>query len=182
MKWSAPLIGRALHRDFLNRKGLVVVPNCYWTGYEADLLVVHDNLRLIDVEIKVSRADLRADAKKDKWWHHPIGAWGQPRPTSVALPWPPKIWRHYYCMPAEIWENKLFDTIPPNSGVVLLTQTKHGTVSADCRRRAKPNPDAQPINASAAVDLARLASLRMWESMLELARLTGNEVEHAEEN
>lgn len=180
MKWSAPLIGRALHRDFLNRKGLVVVPNCYWTGYETDLLVVHDSLRLIDVEIKVSRADLRADAKKDKWWVNL--PWDQRNAPRAARDWPRKIWRHYYCMPAEIWKDELFDTIPPNSGVVLLTSTKHGTVSADCRRRAKPNPDAQPINASAAVDLARLASLRMWESMLELARLTGNEVEHAEEN
>ena len=43
---------------------LVMVPNCYWTGDECDLLVVRNDLRLVDVEVKISRSDLKADAGK----------------------------------------------------------------------------------------------------------------------
>lgn len=174
MQWSAAMIARALHRDFFNRKNLIVVPNCYWTGYETDLLVVHDSLRLIDVEIKISRADLKADARKDKWWRNP--PWGAPRDAKpVARGWPVMVWRHYYCMPADIWRDELLDSLPPNSGVVLLSETRHGAVRADCKRRARPNPDAKPVDAVAAVNLARLASLRMWDALIELARLRETE-------
>lgn len=62
MKWTEKTIARALAQQTFNRKYLVVVPNCNWTGYEADILAVTENLRLIDVEIKISRADLKADA------------------------------------------------------------------------------------------------------------------------
>lgn len=170
-RWSAATIARALHRNFFNRKHLIVVPNCYWTGYETDLLVVHENLRLIDVEIKISRADLKADAKKDKWWHHPISVWGQPKPEPIARQWPPRVWRHYYCVPADIWKDDLLDAIPPNSGVVILVEQRNGAVAAQCKRRARPNPDAQPIDVVNAINLGRLASLRMWDAMIELARI-----------
>lgn len=76
MTWSEHAIARALVRQTFNRKYLVVVPNCNWTGHECDLLVVTENLRIIDVEIKISRADLKADAKKEKWWHREhLGYW-----------------------------------------------------------------------------------------------------------
>lgn len=168
--WSAARIARALHRDFFNRKHLIVVPNCYWTGYETDLLVVHENLKLIDVEIKISRADLKADIGKDKWWH--MRHWGATRDAPrVARDWPVKVWRHYYCMPADIWKDELLDAIPPRSGVVLLSETRSGTVRADCKRRAQQNPDAKPIDTADAINLGRLASLRMWDAMLEIERV-----------
>lgn len=56
MTWNANLIAGALARQFFQRKHLVVVPQCNWTGHECDLLVVTTDLRVIDVEIKVSRA------------------------------------------------------------------------------------------------------------------------------
>src|SRR5690606_35854304 len=48
VKWSEQTIARALAQQTFNRKYLVVVPNCNWTGYEADILAVTENLRLID--------------------------------------------------------------------------------------------------------------------------------------
>src|SRR5690554_6203769 len=88
MKWSEKRIARELAINFFNRKHLVVVPNCNWTGYEADVLAVTTDLRLIDVEIKISRADLKADAKKDKWWHRQFLGWepiGESRKKAKAV-------------------------------------------------------------------------------------------------
>jgi hypothetical protein len=45
----------------------IIVPNVSWgwgLAYEADLIVVDANQKATEVEIKISRADLRADFKK----------------------------------------------------------------------------------------------------------------------
>ncbi|EQD46835.1 hypothetical protein B2A_08707, partial [mine drainage metagenome] len=68
--WSEQRIAAALARQIFIDDSVVVVPNCNWTGHECDLLIVTRRLRVIDVEIKISRADLRVDACKDKWYHN----------------------------------------------------------------------------------------------------------------
>ncbi|MDF2861367.1 MAG: hypothetical protein K0S02_1639 [Achromobacter mucicolens] len=185
MTWSETSIARALAQQTFNRKYLVVVPNCNWTGYECDLLVVTENLRIIDVEIKISRADLKADAKKDKWWHRQYV--GSPRTVEKLdqggrlqsrrrvyaqqfelREWPRQVWKHYYALPAEIWTDALLDSLgSPASGVLLLTN-EGGQVKARVRRAATPNRDAKVISPGAAVDIARLASLRMWDAFARL--------------
>lgn len=181
MKWSEQSIGRALSLQFFNRKYLVVVPNCNWTGYECDILAVTENLRIIDVEIKISRADLKADAKKDKWLKRtflgyseeertylPDGRLGGIRRKSLydekRLEWPRKVWKHYYAMPEAIWDDSLLDSLgSPASGVLLLSDVD-GQLRIRCRRPAKPHKDADKLTPVAAVDIARLASLRMWNA------------------
>lgn len=184
--WSERMIGRALATQTFQKKYLVVVPNCNWTGYEADLLAVTDNLRLIDVEIKISRSDLKADAAKDKWVKRTFAGYAPEKRiekdgrlirieqpalwNELRLEWPRSIWKHYYAMPTEIWMESLFDHLgSPASGVLLLSQGKHG-LDVKVARKAKPNKDAQPVTPAIAVNLARLASLRMWEAY---ARLDG---------
>ena len=178
VNWSEQTIGRALARQTFNRKYLVVVPNCIWTGHECDVLAVTENLRLIDVEIKISRADLKADAAKAKWWHQRyVGAprrveehdeRGRPiRRRNIYArefelrTWPPKVWKHYYAMPADIWSDDLLGSLgSPASGVLLLADAG-GELRIRVRRPAKPCRGAEPISPAAAVDIARLASLRM---------------------
>ena len=48
-QWNSTLIAHRMYVGFFHRKHLFVVPNCYLTGHEADLLVVHENMKLIDV-------------------------------------------------------------------------------------------------------------------------------------
>ena len=192
MTWSENAIARALARQTFNRKCLVVVPNCTWTGHECDLLVVAENLCIIDVEIKISRADLKADAKKEKWWHREhIGHWPsvtelqhsawsndlrveriyrRARYKSTPKDWPRKVWKHYYALPKEIWHPDLFAALPSaQSGVLLLDRDGYprpvgDAMRVECVRRATPNRDAASISPAAAVDIARLASLRMWDA------------------
>lgn len=175
--WSEQRIARAISLQTLARKCVVLVDNCNWTGHECDVLAVTTDLRIIDVEVKISRADLKADAKKDKWWHHLSFAearqkgvdtktWN-PWEHRTPVEWPRKVWKHYYAMPADIWKPELLDCLPSAaSGVLLLREQRNSItpIAVECMRRAKPNKDAQRITPEQAIDIARLANLRMWEA------------------
>lgn len=167
-KWTEAVIARALVHQVFER-AVAIVPNTTWTGHEVDLLVLHrPSLRVIDVEIKISRSDLKADMVKDKWWkrHH----WKNDTEgdgNRVRL-WPDKVWKHYYALPATIWDDKLVSSIPPASGVLLLHE-KRGVVSCAVHRKAKPCPAAAPITPETCLDIARLCTLRYWEILKDQA-------------
>ena len=174
MSWTERTIGAYLSRHTFQRRYLVV-PNCQWTGNECDLLVVTPSLRIVDVEIKTSRADLRADSGKDKWWHSQ--SWQRTPAANVGRDWPPRVWKHYYCLPAAIWQPEMLDDLltvrdqtramfASKSGVLLIREDKHGRPWVDSVRRAKANSEAKPITAEQAIDIARLANLRMWDALL----------------
>jgi len=186
MTWNEHTIARAISLQLLQRKCIVMVPNCSWTGHECDVLAVTTDLRIIDIEVKISRSDLKADAGKDKWWHRlnysqAVQAGrqqpGQPwDPYAHRMPreWPRKVWKHYYALPADIWTDELMARLPsPRSGVLLLREGR-GTVPVvvECRRRATPDKDAAKLTAEQAVDIARLANLRMWDAYMQRDRAT----------
>lgn len=168
--WSEAVIIRAISRQVLQRKCLLLVDNCNWTGHECDVLGVTQDLRIIDIEAKISRADFKADAKKDKWWHRLTYAEAEARGVSMwdfrgdPLEHPPKVWKHYYAMPAAIWKPELLPmAASPASGVILLRE-RAGSITASVERRATPNPKADRLTAESAIDIARLANIRMWEA------------------
>lgn len=182
--WSETSIARALARQTFNRQHLVVVPNCTWPGSECDLLVVTANLRIIDVEIKISRSDLKADAGKEKWWRRGFAEWDGvarrwgPRPGDARRVWPRNVWKHYVVCPREIWKPELADSLAsPASGVILITERSHDranrmpTLDLSVARRAKPCREAEAITPAQAVDIARLASLRMWDTYEAMDRM-----------
>jgi hypothetical protein len=176
--WSEGKIARAIALQTLARKCIVLVDRCNWTGHECDVLGVTTDLRLIDVEVKISRADFKVDAKKEKWWHRlsysealargltTRGHW-DPHQHGTRRDWPPKVWKHYVAMPAELWDAALFEFMPsPASGLLLVREQRNSAtpIAVHCERRALPNKDAQKLNPAQAVDIARLANLRMWEA------------------
>lgn len=169
--WSERLIARAISRQVLHDKCIVLLPNTSWPGHECDVLGVTTDRRLIEVEVKISRADLRRDAGKDKWWHRPGWEWGNEGPPQL-LGWPPKVWKHYYALPQEIWSPELMEALPsPNSGVLLLRHGRDNSgppVIVNVMRYAKPARDCARITAENALDVARLANLRYWEAVKEL--------------
>ncbi len=168
--WNEHMIAGEIARQTLAKRCLVLVDRCTWTGHECDVLGVTADLRIIDVEVKISRADLKADADKDKWWHRQFGHWNpetgrREQPPPVIREWPPRVWKHYYAMPATIWKPELVDAMPsPRSGILLLSQ-KHGEdIRVECARRATPNKDADRLQAGEVMAIARLANLRMWDA------------------
>lgn len=174
MKWSEHTIARAIALQTLARKCVVLVDNCNWTGHECDVLGVTTDLRIIDVEVKISRADLKADAKKDKWWRRG-GYFYQEGPPPPTLPrqHPLKVWKHYYAMPKEIWRPELLECLPSAaSGVILMREQRNSTtpVVAEVVRRATPAKDAYRLKPEQVLDIARLANLRMWEAYRDAER------------
>jgi hypothetical protein len=150
------------------KDALVVVDRCSHVGHEADLLVVsRHGCRFIDVEVKISRADLKADRRKDKWFDFPL-RWNyrEPRPDPVARDWPRRVWKHYYAMPAAIWKPELLEFCGAVSGVLLVHPGERSPRNwrVTCVRRAKPSKTDQCATPAECIDIARLASLRMWDA------------------
>lgn len=185
MSWNEHTIARAIAQQTLARKCVVLVDNCNWTGHECDVLGVTTDLRIIDVEVKISRSDLKADAKKEKWWHRVftgqyeperheynesgriIRTWRHAIYDSKPQEWPRKVWKHYYALPEEIWKPELLECLPSQaSGVILMRATSNSSMPAVATvvRRANPNKDAMRLKPEQVMDIARLANLRMWEA------------------
>lgn len=179
-KWNERVIATAISRQTLSRRCVLLVNNCVWTGHECDVLGVTNDLRVIDIEIKCSRADLRADAKKDKWWHRQFVGYGPKEETlkdgqlirithaaiynETALQWPPRVWKHYYALPEHIWKPDLLDRLPsPASGILLATE-RSGVVSVRCERKCRPNKDASRLTPEQVMSVARLSNMRMWDA------------------
>ncbi|MCE1194079.1 MAG: hypothetical protein LWW96_18180 [Acidovorax sp.] len=166
MIWSEAKIGRSLAKTVFHQN-LVLLPNSTWPGFESDLLVVTPDLYLIDVEIKVARQDMVRDALKGKW--------------ASSCKWPSHVWKHYYAVPKLLWKRELLDTLPSKqSGVLLLTEnppryTELGAVAnsryadslpviVDVVRHAQPNTGADKLSHESLIEIARLASMRMWQA------------------
>ncbi len=161
MKWTEAQIIRALSYQTLDRQCLLFVDRPGWTGHECDILAVTKDCRIIDIEVKISRADFRADAKKDKWWQYKFLAGGYERQPRE---WPQKVWKHYYAVPADIWCDDLVAAMPSqSSGVIILTELRGG-IKADVLRKAKPCRDSYVLTDTDVIAVARLANLRMWEA------------------
>jgi len=173
--WSENKIAGALARQIFQRKSLVVVPNCIWTGHECDLLVVTNSLRIIDIEVKISKADFRADAKKDKWLEYWTGNFNTPIKDRVRTPrdWPQKVWKHYYAMPKSIWHPDMAEQRPSKTSGIILMSELSGRIYAHVEIRAKPCRDADKLTPADAIDIARLASLRMWTAYEKLGNKHG---------
>lgn len=168
MKWTERELAKSLHLHVFDGKHLVVCPNCNFTGHECDLLVVRHDLRLVDVEIKISRADLKADRHKEKWLK-PIEwiDWKLGNKPREPRPYPAKIWKHYYAVPKEIWKDELYADIQPISGVLLIKDFGERPFLS-IQRQAKPNKDAVPIDARDLCKIAKLTSDRMWAAYSEV--------------
>lgn len=152
----------ALSRIF--EGSLCSLDNCQFTGYESDLLVVDKQMRVTDIEIKITRADLRKDWKKAKW----LCGNDHRRNADPTAPnhWPARVWRHFYAVPSEIWHDDLLACISPASGVLLLTaSTPHPRRwQILVHRKAKFRADFVPITTEQLRDLARLQTYRLWQA------------------
>ena len=165
--WGERCIGRIIARQTFKSRFLVVLNNCNFAGSEADILGVTESGRMIDVEIKVSRSDLKADAAKGKWRE-----WTGWNTAPFPVEWPRGIWKHYYAVPREIWKDELLGCLgSPRSGVLLVSRNHNGDAVVECARRATPNKNAKQLTPAQILDVARLASLRMWDAYAEQDRL-----------
>lgn len=171
--YTADRIAAALARHTF-AGALCVVDRCTALGNECDLLVVTRNLRAIDVEVKISRADLKAERSKSKWFEPPPYDWfarSRERPAPTPRDWPQNTWKHYYAVAAPIWRDDLLEHCKPKSGVVTVQLREDGSLHhINVKRRCTANRANVSMDHGTVVDIARLASLRMWNAYAELGR------------
>jgi hypothetical protein len=177
MDWTEAKVARAIAFQVFDRRCIVLCPNCKWTGNELDLLGITMNGRIIDIEIKVSRADFLRDRSKDKWfrsydWKRDqpvVGPDGRARYIGPRIDWPERVWKHYYVLPASVWKPDLLKHISPMSGVLLLScpawDTRQESIRVRSVRRATPCRAADRLKPEAVLDIARLCNLRMWSAL-----------------
>lgn len=142
------VIEAVVARWFNVRRNLIV-PNISWgLGlHECDLLIVSKKGWAREVEIKVSRSDLRRDQKK---WH-------QHRDARICELW--------FAMPREMEE--CAELVPANAGIVLVNKNESCTISREPQRRT----DARALTPAEIQHVAELGCMRIWDLRDKIARL-----------
>ncbi len=138
--------------NFLDYRANVIVPNIWWglSGwYECDLLVVSKAGYLTEIEIKITRADLRADKKK---------AHGHRCPGIKYL---------FFALPDYL--EHCIDMVPERAGIILVRPESVDYESNPfwaprCRqiRPAQRNKSAPKVSDEDRYKIARLGAMRIW--------------------
>jgi hypothetical protein len=127
----------------------VVVPNVSWgfMPYECDLLVMAKAGWLYEVEIKISKSDLIADAKK-KHGHN----------SKLVQ----KLW---FAFPKELESS--INCVPERAGILLTEHPKgsHRYLYVTELRKPVVNPIATRLSINEQFRLARLGAIRAWTYM-----------------
>lgn len=127
-------------QSYFSRSGNLVVPNISWgLGlHECDLLVMSKKGYLTEIEIKISRSDLKKDREK-RHQHHSN-----------------KIKSLYFSIPWHLINDKEY--IPERAGIIVVNEIRQIHIL----RSPKTNKNARPLTAKEQFQFVRLGSLRIW--------------------
>lgn len=128
-------------------RGNVIVPNViYGAGlHECDLLVINKNNYATEVEIKVSKQDLKADFKK-KHGHQNI-----------------KIKHLYYAIPDYLLQDAISLIPHTHAGIIVCTRyPSNPGVYAKIHRKALRFGEFRAMTHQEVANIGRLAAIRMW--------------------
>jgi hypothetical protein len=121
----------------------MIIPNISWGMHlhECDLLILTKSWYLHEVEIKVSKADLKKDLHK-RHGHNSD-----------------KIKRLYFAIPEQLKD--CIDLIPERAGIILVPDYEN---YCKCRiiRPAKDNPNARPLTQTEVMEFSRLGVIRIF--------------------
>jgi hypothetical protein len=138
----------------------LIVPNVSWglNLHECDLLVVTKSGYAYEVEIKISRADLKADMRKRHGHHSKL------------------IRRLYFSIPRTLLH--CIEFVPARAGIisvgdpeVWLSKNDDDYFSCNIEREAEILPGAPPLSESERFQVARLGTMRIWSLKKKIVRL-----------
>jgi len=140
----ADVIATAVARHIFPWRQFIVVPNVSWglVSWEMDLAVLSESGVLYEVEIKTSKADLKADASKQKWKCQDFGR---------------RIGQHYVALPAEKYHD-MGPLVPATSGIITVPQFGKPAL----HRKAVANRSAEKVSDADRQQLMRLGCMRYW--------------------
>jgi hypothetical protein len=122
----------------------VIVPNVHWglgLNYEADLVVLRPSGWAIEIEIKCSAADIRADLKKRRQHDSPL------------------FRELYFAVPDFLAENA---SIPAHAGILSIYEYKPGWMKATKTRDPVVRKTAHKWRPETRQKLYELAAMRTW--------------------
>lgn len=135
--------------QYFDYRANLIVPNVHWgmNMHECDLLVVSKAGYCTEVEIKVTRADLRADSRKKHCHDSGVG-----RRIIKYL---------YFAIPAYL--DHCLEFVPERAGVILV-RPKDDNYTPRCRKIRDPqvNRAATKVPDHERYQIARLGALRVW--------------------
>ena len=135
---------------YFDPRRCVIVPNVWWgldLNHECDLMVLTKAGFAYEVEIKTSKADLKADLKK-RHGHKSN-----------------RISKLYFAIPTKL--EPCIDIIPEQAGVLMVRP--NGAVVK--LREAKRNPESRKLNPDDQLKLTHLGMMRIWKMKSEMVRL-----------
>jgi hypothetical protein len=152
--------------NYFDYRQKLIVPNVYWGlnfQYELDLIVVSNSNYATEIEIKISKSDLKADLKKSHY--HDSN----------------RIKQLYFAVPEKLKEAAL-ELIPERAGLFIVREDKDTLIrnqdgirirfpKVQIIKPPKINTKAKKLTVEEINKLHRLASLRMWTLKHHLYRI-----------
>lgn len=140
----------------------IIIPNVSWGFdiHECDLLIVSQSNYCTEIEIKVSKSDLKKDLTK-KHKHRSN-----------------KIKYLFFAIPEKL--ESCIDYIPPHAGIIIIRKTKHLPIPyqnhfyIDTIRKPKRNELSKQLTPSELAILTRLGCMRIWSLKQIIINLSHN--------
>lgn len=122
----------------------IIVPNVHWglNIHECDLLIVSSSNYATEIEIKVSKSDLKKDAEKKH------------RHKSNLIKY------LYFAIPEKLEKN--IDLIPEHSGIIIIRNYNNSYNYVSILREPQRNENAVKLNDKQMQQLMRLGCMRIW--------------------
>ena len=130
---------------FFNRHQNIIVPNVYWGlnfKYEIDLLVLSQSLYATEIEIKISKSDIKQDLNKSCYAHKSN-----------------RIKKFFYAVP-DYLENCKY--LPTDCGLIVVKKINHLRYKCIIKRAPRLNKNARKFTESEYIKLLKLSYHRMW--------------------
>jgi hypothetical protein len=132
--------------SFFDYRKNIIVPNVSWgvNLHECDLLVIRSSGYGIEVEIKISKSDLRADAKKPHHHHDRMG----------------RISELYFAMPD--YMSDCVEYVPEHAGILLISRHDERYLGLSILRKPTINKNRRKFTNEEILKVAHLGTMRIW--------------------
>lgn len=133
----------AIAQHFDSRRH-IMAPNIHWglNIHECDMFILRPSGFCVEVEIKISLADLKKDKTKKHNHENDL------------------ISELYFAIPKSM--EKHIQHIPIHAGIILVEETENGYLRTTRERIAKKNKNARKITQDEIYTLSRLSLIRYW--------------------
>lgn len=136
----------------------IIVPNVSWglfgDGREIDLAIVRPSGWLVEVEIKITASDIKADLRKRHWR---LNMQQKDKPTH----WHKYIKQSWFAVPHDVGNQEL---IPEYCGILQVQSSHIHPGEFEVRTICAPrvNPDAVKLTPEQISTVLRLGTMRIW--------------------